>query len=190
MASPVEAPSRPAIGQGGCEQGGAVPRLAALPLFRGLDEAALVAIAAELEWVELPGGTVLFREGDPAESLYVVTAGSLEVLLKGAEGDRPVAQIGVGETVGEMGLIAGAPRSATVAALRDSELVRLDRPAYDKLIAAHPGAMLQLVLLLVGRLHRTTRGERLVRSAKTLAILPLSGAPATVAFGRDFVAAL
>src|SRR5215471_13480246 len=156
MASPVEAPSRPAIGQGG-----AVPRLAALPLFRGLDEAALVAIAAELNWVELPGGTVLFREGDPADSLYVVTAGSLEVLLKGPEGDRPVAQIGVGETVGEMGLIAGTPRSATVAALRDSELVRLDKPAYDKLIAAHPGA-----------------------------ILPLSGAPAIAGFARDFVAAL
>src|SRR6266581_502476 len=185
MASPVEALSRAAIGQRV-----AAPRLAALPLFRGLDEAALAAIAAELEWVELPGGTVLFGEGDPAESLYVVTAGSLEVLLKGAEGDRPVAQIGVGETVGEMGLIAGTPRSATVAALRDSQLVRLDKPAYDKLIAAHPGAMLQLVQLLVGRLHRTTHGERLVRSAKTLAILPLSGAPATAGFGRDFVAAL
>ena len=185
MASPVEAPSRPAVGQGV-----AAPRLAALPLFRGLGEAALAAIAAELEGVELPGGTVLFREGDPAESLYVVTAGSLEVLLKTAEGDRPVAQIGVGETVGEMGLIAGTPRSATVAALRDSELVRLDRPAYDKLIAAHPGAMLQLVQLLVGRLHRTTHGERPVRSAKTLAILPLSGAPATTGFARDFGAAL
>jgi NTE family protein len=189
MASPVEAPSRRAVGQG-TRQGIGAPRLAALPLFRGLGEAALAAIAAELEWVELPGGTVLFREGDPAESLYVVTAGSLEVLLRTAEGDRPVAQIGVGETVGEMGLIAGAPRSATVAALRDSELVRLDKPAYDKLIAAHPGAMLQLVQILVGRLHRTTHGERATRSAKTLAFLPLSAAPSTTGFARSFVAAL
>ena len=120
--------------------------LAALPLFEGLDQGSLVAIAAELEWFGLPGGAVLFEEGDAADALYIVTSGALGAFRSGLDGrPRLIGRITAGETVGEMALISGKARAATVRCLRDSELVRFSKQTFDALAVDHPRAMLRLM---------------------------------------------
>src|SRR5262245_48034822 len=96
--------------------------LAALPLFSGLPKNIVDEAVSELEWISLPGGALLFEAGRPADSVYFVVSGCLGVYGPGGE---LIGRVAAGETVGEMGLIIRRPRTATVRALRDSELAML-----------------------------------------------------------------
>jgi hypothetical protein len=95
------------------------------PLFEPIGAELLSKIEPLLEWFGMPAGTVLFHEGDPAREAYILVSGRLGVFVAAEAELIPVAQISPGEIVGEMSLISGEPRSATVLALRDSEAVRL-----------------------------------------------------------------
>ncbi len=143
-----------------------------LELFRHLDAITLDELAAELEWFALPGGGTLFEYDDPSDSLYVLKSGSLGAFKPDQDGvfhlDGVVA---AGETVGELGLIVDQPRSAAVRALRDSELLRLSRAAFERLVARHPEAMLVTARLAVKRLIARRDGASL-SAPRTFAILP------------------
>jgi NTE family protein len=140
------------------EEGAVGRRLSSVPLLRALDESTLAALDAELEWVRVPGGQTLFRENDVADALYVVMSGCLGVSVSDGQGrDTLVSRIVAGETVGEMGILDGGFRSATVEALRDTELLRLDKSSCERLVERHPRLMLSLMSLLVRRLRHTTR---------------------------------
>jgi NTE family protein len=133
-------------------------RLSSVPLLSTLDQPSLAALDAELKWVRVPGGQILFRENDTADALYVVMSGCLGVSVSdGHGGDALVSRIVAGETVGEMGILDGGFRSATVEALRDTELLRLDKSSCERLVEQYPRSMLSLVSLLVRRLRNTTR---------------------------------
>ncbi|MEZ4241583.1 MAG: cyclic nucleotide-binding domain-containing protein [Myxococcota bacterium] len=100
---------------------------------------ALREIQAQVEWVQLRSGEVLFRQGDPPDGAYILALGRLQVAVAdGAGGERIVDQTAPGQWVGEMGLLAGQPRSATVYALRDSELVWLPKALFDDIVARWP----------------------------------------------------
>src|SRR5215831_5153895 len=141
-------------------------------LFRHLDAAALAELEGELEWFALPGGAVLFEYGEESDALYVLKSGSLGAFKPDANGKFVLDGIvAAGETVGELGLIVDQPRSATVRALRDSELLRLSRRVFMALVEHHPDAMLQSARLAVQRLiARTVR--RPLTAARTFAVLP------------------
>jgi NTE family protein len=133
-------------------------RLSSVPLLRALDGPSLAALDAELKWVRVPGGQTLFRENDVADALYVVMSGCLGVSVSDGHGrDTLVSRIVAGETVGEMGILDGGFRSATVEALRDTELLRLDKSSCERLVEQYPRSMLSLMSLLVRRLRNTTR---------------------------------
>lgn len=143
-------------------------------MFAGLDPEARAAIEAEAQWTDLGSGDVLFREGDAGDALYVLISGRLRVLIKGDSGaDALVAEIGRGEAVGEMALLTGAPRSATVMAVRDSRLVRLSQTAFERIVQRCPHAMLLVTRRIVQRLQQTTRAPRAKASRVTIAIIPL-----------------
>ena len=100
--------------------------------------------------------------------------GCLGVIIRDSNGqDTLVSRIVAGETVGEMGLLDGGPRSATVEALRDTELLRVDKSSYERLVERHPESMLGLISLLVRRLRNTTRRVGGQAPVRTVAILPL-----------------
>lgn len=141
-------------------------------LFRHLSAAAFAELEGELEWFAMPGGAVLFEYGDESDSLYVLKSGSLGAFKPDRDGRfRLDGIVAAGETVGELGLIVDQPRSATVRALRDSELLRLSRRGFTALVEHHPDAMLQSARLAVRRLiERTNR--RPLTAARTFAVLP------------------
>ena len=81
----------------GAERGGEgpLPDLSAIPLFRGLDRATLRSLREEMQWLTLPGGAVLFREGEASDYLYIVISGRLGVVIEPSPGEsRFVTQIG------------------------------------------------------------------------------------------------
>ena len=101
-------------------------------VFRSLDAELLTDLESVLDRVMLPGGEVLFREGDPADSLYMVINGRLRTLRSGAR------ELGPGDTIGESSVLANVPRTATVIALRDSLLARLSRASFEQICTRHP----------------------------------------------------
>jgi NTE family protein len=103
-------------------------------------------------WFSLPGGAVLYEAGEPADQLYFVRAGRLGVFRKD-ESHEPqfLGVIRPGEPAGEMALIAGAPHSAQVVALRDSEIFALPRQAFFDACEADTRVMTELARLMILR---------------------------------------
>jgi NTE family protein len=162
-----------------------VALLESSPIFSGLDRATLVAIGAALDWIAVPGGATLFEAGEASDALYLVISGCLGAY----SGEALVARIPAGETVGEMGMLSGHVRSATVRAIRDSDLARLPREAFDRTIASNPVALLRLARLLVGRFDaRDRQMERVV--PRTYTLVPRDPATGIDEFAAGFAAEL
>lgn len=143
--------------------------LAALPLFSGLPKEIVDAAVAEIEWISLPGGRLLFEAGSSADAVYFVVSGCLGVFNAGGE---LVGRIAAGESVGEMGLIVSRPRAATVRALRDSELATLSAGTFERVLLGHPEAILRLARLTVERLADADSNQQRQMMPRTIALLP------------------
>ncbi len=143
--------------------------LAALPLFSGLPKSIVDAAVTEIDWLSLPGGTVLFEAGAPADAVYFVVSGCLGVYGSGGELIRRIA---AGETVGEMGLIVSRPRTMTVRALRDSELAMLSAGTFERVLLGHPEAILRLARITVERLEDEDASRERQMAPRTIAIIP------------------
>src|SRR6266849_4389092 len=168
-----------------------MPNLSAIPVFRDLDHATLRAIQDELQWLTLPGGSPLFHEGEPSDAFYIVLSGCLGVVIAGDEAEpRFITRIGIGETVGEMGMITGEPRTATVIAIRYTELLGFSKSAYRRLTKRFPKLMRRLLELLARRLDVTTHRVAEPRVPKTIAIVPVDDDVPGLEFTRAIAEAL
>lgn len=105
------------------------------PLFRGLGAQALDRLARDAQPLTLQGGEYLFRSGDPADRLFLVLTGRLRVVVEGDDGPRVARELGPGDAVGELALLTRTTRSADVLAVRDSELLGLERDRFEALLA-------------------------------------------------------
>jgi len=129
--------------------------LAKAKLFAGLDRVTLAKLAARLESVSVPGGAELFRLGDPADAFYLVARGSLGAFVP-SEFDptgRRVNTLVAGNPFGEMALLGDHPRSATVRADTDTEVLRLDRSRFLALMQEEPTVALAIAASLGDRLR-------------------------------------
>ena len=143
------------------------------PRSNAFAELPLHASGAGLKRMYIPGGQILFRENEAADSLYLVISGCLGVIVRDSNGpDVLIARIAAGETVGEMGFLDGCVRSATVEALRDTELLKLDKASYDDLLVRNPRFMRALMSLLVLR-NTTHPSNSMALPIRTVAIVPL-----------------
>ncbi len=143
-------------------------------IFGPLELEMLPELQAELEWLTLKSGENLFRQGDPADAAYIVVSGRLRAAVENAEnGEQLLAEMGPGEMVGEMALLTGGSRSATVYAVRDAGLARLPSLGFARLIDHYPRAMLPISRIVVDRLVRQiSRQSFPKRGAHTIALVP------------------
>ena len=105
-------------------------------------------------WFALTGGEILFAEGTPADTLYLLRSGRLGVFRRDAHQDRPPEFVGVirpGEPAGEMAMMAGTEHTADVVALRDSEVLALPRDAFFEAARKEPDLMVELSRLMIKR---------------------------------------
>jgi CRP-like cAMP-binding protein len=99
-----------------------------------LDQSELDLLAEGLRVTEFPRGTVLMRQGDTGSSLFVIVAGKAGVTVHSPGGEAAVATLGAGDLVGEMSLMTGARRSATVTASRKLTAVEVTKAALERLL--------------------------------------------------------
>ena len=126
-------------------------------LFENQPEEVIMAVGA-LGRVENYGpGQVVVRQGDPGDRLYIVKSGVLEIVAARADGGdaTPVAYLGAGEVLGELALLTGSPRSATIRSPEHAELFRLDKELFLDLMETLPTFTRSLCLLLARRLEAT-----------------------------------
>jgi hypothetical protein len=108
--------------------------LRSIPIFAPLSALALERLAASLVPIRAPSGSIIIREGETGDRYYVVAGGRVEVLV----GGRPVRQLSRGEGFGEIALLREVPRTATVSAIEDVELLTLGRDQFLEAVTGHP----------------------------------------------------
>ncbi len=138
----------------------------------GVDAAALEALAAGAVHFSLPAGSLLFESGSTPDGVYLVASGRLGVKTQGMA--RLTAEIGRGELVGEAGWLLKEQRSATVFALRDSEMLLVPNGVLDALAAQSTHFALALAQLCARRLRRSNRQDTQPKRARVFTIVPNS----------------
>jgi CRP-like cAMP-binding protein len=129
--------------------------LATVPLFSALDRIELQRFADVTREKFYPKGSVILFENDPGDSLFVVRAGRVKVVLIGEDGREVILGVlGVGEHFGELSLIDDRPRSAHVIAMDDSHLLVLRREDFRARVEASPKVAWGLLAELSRRLRR------------------------------------
>jgi CRP-like cAMP-binding protein len=126
------------------------------PLFATLDQDAAASLRASMNEIELARGELLFHEGDPGDSLYVVLRGKIKLGRTSGDGrENLVAVLGPGEMFGELSLFDPGPRSAGATALVDSTLLGLSSDELTPWLAGRPDVARALLRAIARRLRRT-----------------------------------
>ena len=128
-------------------------------LLSGLAPPLSTELFASAKLVRLAAGDILFRAGASADGCYRVEDGLLKVVMvSGSGAERILAFLGRGAIVGELSIIDGLPRSATVVAVRDATVSFLGRAEFEAFADKHPEVYKSLVRLLAQRLRETDTG--------------------------------
>lgn len=128
-----------------------VALLREIDLFRAFTDSELQTVAERMKHAIFAKGDVMTRQGAVAHWLYIVTEGEAEVVLETESGYRPVSTIHAGHFFGEMGMMTGAPRSATVIAKTQIECFRLDKASFEDIIRSRPALAEEITEVLVSR---------------------------------------
>jgi predicted acylesterase/phospholipase RssA/CRP-like cAMP-binding protein len=174
----------------GTDEPAIVGRLRTMPLFSHVGDAALEQVAGAVESVQLPGGATLMREGDEGDAVYMLVSGRLRAFVRRSDTMVSVGDVAAGEIVGEMALLSDQPRSATVQAVRDSHLLKLDRADFVSVVERHPTIVLEAARVIVGRLSRAIHGARPAAAARSIAVVPAGAGSDIGAFTRLLAAQL
>jgi MFS family permease len=124
------------------------------PIFAGLPAARLEAAARRLRPIPVDAGDAVVRQGDPADRFFVIDAGQFTVTQREGESEARLRELGPGDVFGEIGLLRGIRRTATVTAATPGMLYGLDGDAFAELVGSGPGLSTRLLDLYRGALTR------------------------------------
>jgi predicted acylesterase/phospholipase RssA len=166
--------------------------LGSTEIFATLERPVLQDLLGYLQAAHVPAGTTVMNRGEPAESLFLVRFGRLQVYAPTPAGDAVLGEVGPGEVVGEVALLLGEPRSASVRAIRDSLVLRLSSQDFERFVEAHPDAVLRLLRDLTRRLvgHSPKRRPGDSGPARTVAVVPAGASGLPPDFRAELVPAL
>ena len=160
--------------------------LANCSLFAGLDDKVLLDISKLTRKIRLKTDQVLFRHGDKSDGCYAIIDGAVKVTQESSDGGETLlAVLGEGDVAGEMGLVDGELRSASIKALKQSELAFLPTISFNRYAEENPAIYQHMLKIICARL----RSSNEVNTAHQL--LPISGRLARVllrladGFGQD-----
>lgn len=158
--------------------------------FARLGDNFLSEMARRMTWHFLPGGMTLFQQGEEGTSMYVVLGGRLQVFKIKDDDPVVVGEVGQGETVGELAMLTGSRRNATVTALRDTYLVRLSRAHFDTLVDAYPRLMMRVARFIMRRVNHRINDMVPTQGESNFAIVAMDDQVDLSAFCRALVDAL
>ncbi|WKB53075.1 Crp/Fnr family transcriptional regulator [Eleftheria terrae] len=137
------------------------PQLRAVPLFSQLPLHALDELDRHTRRRSYAKGAILVNEGDAGNELFIVCSGSLKVYLNDDQGREVILSVlGHGDHFGELALLDGAPRSASVEALERSDLLVINKPTFEAVLHGNPACMDVVVRELVGRVRELSENVR------------------------------
>ena len=119
-------------------------------MFARTPEEVLAEVAQLLEEKEYAAGQGIFEKGEAGDSLYIVVDGGVRVF----DGERTLNRLGAGDIFGELALLDPEPRSASVEAVEDTRLLRLDRDTFSELMAGNIDMVTGVLRVLCQRLRR------------------------------------
>ncbi|TGL63940.1 alpha/beta hydrolase [Leptospira ognonensis] len=123
----------------------------------------------------LPSGSVLFSEGDLGMDLYILAQGRLRYEKTSPDGKTDLGEFQKLDILGELSLFTGEPRSATVVAIRDSEIIRVPRDLALNILTNHPQALLQVTRIIAERLARARNRDQNQRvNSSSFCFIPTS----------------
>ena len=127
----------------------AMQALATIELFQGLDQVQLARIATTSQWHDFADGDTIVKEGDADGQMYVVVTGSARIWM----GGQPLRTVGPGEYFGEMSLLDGQPRSASIIATAPVQAISIARFNFLALLKEHPDIAEELLIEMSRRLR-------------------------------------
>lgn len=148
-----------------------------VPLFRGIDDKLLGVLAGIMALERRPAGNELCKQGGPGDACFIVGHGQVEVVARDGEGERLLSTLGPGQTVGEVALVDGKKRSATVRCKTDASIFFLRRADFDQLLLAGNPASQRLLDNIAQTLAQRVRvvnerfGEIFSRAGDTISEL-------------------
>ncbi len=156
-------------------------------MFGEMDDNTLATVLSYFEWVDLPGGDYLFRQGEVGDTMYILASGRLKVMLNAEES---IAEIPPGEPVGEMALITGENRNADILAVRDCVLAKLEKPAFDELVKKYPHVLMHICKTIVERLQKRKGIKRNLKRITNLCALPIGKREIAMQFLHELTVSL
>jgi predicted acylesterase/phospholipase RssA/CRP-like cAMP-binding protein len=151
--------------------------LAGVPFFAALDETAREQLAQQLEPVQVAAGQLVVAQGEPGEGLFIVVSGRLRVSVSAGGTERALHDLARGAIVGEIALLSNLPRSATVRAVRDSDLLLLRQSSFTVLVEQTPRILHEISRLLIDRLLAVDRPQLEPTGNRTIAVIPAGQNP-------------
>ena len=125
-------------------------------LFQGVDAADVEALGGEFEILETTRGQVLFHEGEPGDSLYIILSGKVKLGRRASDGrENLVAVMGPSDQFGELSMFDPGPRTATAVVVTDGRIARLSKASLQKWVQERPQIAMQLLRVVARRLRRT-----------------------------------
>jgi CRP-like cAMP-binding protein len=122
-------------------------------LFNSTPDEILADVAALLEEIELPSGSTIFQKGDAGDCMYIIVSGHVKV----HDGDHIVNTLHDGDVFGEMAMLDPEPRLASVTALEETKLLRLDQQPFFELMEDRVEVAYGVIHVLSGRLRHLVR---------------------------------
>ncbi len=127
-----------------------------IPLFSALSRTDVAKVLGKLEGQSFQAGATIFSQGDKGDAFYLIQDGAVQVMLQSAGGrSESIAVLGPQDWFGEMALLSGEARSATIITVKDTTVWRLSRESWDELIEKHPTWLLHFCASLSKRLTHT-----------------------------------
>lgn len=148
-----------------------------------------------LEWVQVPQGQVIFKEGDESDSIYIVLTGRLRSVIQQDGKTVKHGEYGQGDSIGELEVLTLSKRSYTLHAIRESELAKVPRGLFEGLAKKHPSITIEIARIIASRVRSrmdtSVSGYEAsaVSNFRTVSIIPItSGLPVTE-FGQKLISA-
>ena len=155
-----------------------------------VEDATLNSLREQLQWVEVAAGQTLMAQGEPGDAMYLSISGRLRAYVRDEDGvEHMVREMARGQIIGEMSLYTDEPRSATVVAIRDSVLVRLDKPQFQHLLQSSAQVSIALTRQLIQRLQAVQTRPELARPV-TISLLPITAGVDLHGLANNLVAQL
>lgn len=161
-------------------------------LFGQLEPETLHVMQEELEWYHLSNGNILFEQGDVSDGMYIVLNGRLRFVARDENGTILASnEVSPGEAIGEYSLVTSELRSATVFAIRQTNLVKITPERFRQFVKQFPDMMERLTRIIVERQQRTMKQTYAVASKSlTITIIPVSSTLDAMKFATQLATAI